>query len=86
MSPQLCARIAELPNIVAIKYSVPREMYVELTHLAGDRLIVSTASEEEWVDKSSSRLAALFVLQPAVPAASGAGPADEGLHRPGVPR
>jgi 4-hydroxy-tetrahydrodipicolinate synthase len=24
MSPELCARIAELPNIVAIKYSVPR--------------------------------------------------------------
>ena len=50
MSPELCARIAELPNIVAIKYSVPREMYVRLTHLAGDKLIVSTASEEEWLD------------------------------------
>ncbi len=50
MSPELCARIAELPNIVAIKYSVPREMYVRLTRLAGDRLIVSTASEEEWLD------------------------------------
>ncbi len=50
MSPELCARIAELPNIVAIKYSVPREMYTRLTHLAGDKLIVSTASEEEWLD------------------------------------
>ncbi|MGA1598619.1 MAG: dihydrodipicolinate synthase family protein [bacterium] len=50
MSPELCARIAELPNIVAIKYSVPREMYVRLTHLAGDKLIVSTASEAEWLD------------------------------------
>jgi 4-hydroxy-tetrahydrodipicolinate synthase len=50
MSPELCARIAELPNIVAIKYSVPREMYVELTRLAGDKLLVSTASEEEWFD------------------------------------
>ena len=50
MSPELCARIADLPNIVAIKYSVPREMYARLTHLAGDRLIVSTASEEEWFD------------------------------------
>jgi 4-hydroxy-tetrahydrodipicolinate synthase len=50
MSPELCARIAALPNIVAIKYSVPREMYAKLTHLAGDRLIVSTASEEEWLD------------------------------------
>jgi 4-hydroxy-tetrahydrodipicolinate synthase len=50
MSPELCARIAALPNIVAIKYSVPREMYTRLTHLAGDRLIVSTASEDEWFD------------------------------------
>jgi 4-hydroxy-tetrahydrodipicolinate synthase len=50
MSPELCARIADLPNIVAIKYSVPREMYVRLTQLAGDRLIVSTASEDEWFD------------------------------------
>jgi 4-hydroxy-tetrahydrodipicolinate synthase len=50
MSPKLCTRIAELPNIVAIKYSVPREMYVELTRLVGDKLIVSTASEEEWCD------------------------------------
>ena len=50
LSPELCARIAELPNIVAIKYSVPREMYVKLTRLAGDKIIVSTASEEEWLD------------------------------------
>jgi 4-hydroxy-tetrahydrodipicolinate synthase len=50
LSPELCARLADLPNIVAIKYSVPREMYVRLTHLAGDKLIVSTASEEEWFD------------------------------------
>ena len=50
MSPRLCARIAELPNIVAIKYSVPRAMYTELTRLAGDKLIVSTASEAEWLE------------------------------------
>ncbi len=50
MSPQLCSKIADLPNIVAIKYSVPREMYVKLTQLAGDRILVSTASEEEWFD------------------------------------
>jgi 4-hydroxy-tetrahydrodipicolinate synthase len=50
MSPELCARIAELPNIVAIKYSVPREMYVKLSRMVGDRIQVSTASEEEWFD------------------------------------
>jgi 4-hydroxy-tetrahydrodipicolinate synthase len=50
LSPQLCAQLAEIPNVVAIKYSVPREMYVELTRLAGDKILVSTASEEEWFD------------------------------------
>jgi 4-hydroxy-tetrahydrodipicolinate synthase len=50
MSPELCARLADIPNVVAIKYSVPREMYARLTRLAGDRLLVSTASEEEWFD------------------------------------
>ena len=29
ISPELCARIADLPNVVAIKYSVPREMYAK---------------------------------------------------------
>ena len=50
MSPELCARIAELPNIVAIKYSVDRPLYKKLTELAGDKILVSTASEEEWLD------------------------------------
>ncbi|MGX9964702.1 dihydrodipicolinate synthase family protein [Roseomonas sp. F4] len=51
MQPALCAQLArEVPNVVAIKYSVPRAMYAELTKLAGDTLIVSTASEEEWLD------------------------------------
>ncbi len=50
MEPETCARIAELPNIVAIKYSVPREMYVRLTHMVGDRIQVSTSAEPEWLD------------------------------------
>ncbi|MGQ0547112.1 MAG: dihydrodipicolinate synthase family protein [Betaproteobacteria bacterium] len=50
LSPELCLRIAEIPNIVAIKYSVPRELYSRLTRMAGDRLIVSTSSEDDWLD------------------------------------
>ncbi len=50
MSPELCDRLADIDNIVAIKYSVPRDMYKELTALASDRLIVSTSSEDEWLD------------------------------------
>ena len=50
MSPELCNRLADIETVVAIKYSVPREMYKKLTALAGDRILVSTASEEEWLD------------------------------------
>jgi 4-hydroxy-tetrahydrodipicolinate synthase len=51
MSPELCAKIArEVPNVVAIKYSVPREMYFRLSRMTEGTLIVSTASEEEWLD------------------------------------
>ncbi|WP_146344875.1 dihydrodipicolinate synthase family protein [Phaeobacter marinintestinus] len=50
MQPDTCARIADLPNIVAIKYSVPREMYVRLTHLVGDKIQVSTSAEDDWLD------------------------------------
>ena len=50
MSPELCVRVAELPNIVAIKYSVPRKMYKRLTEMVGDKIRVSTASEVEWLD------------------------------------
>ncbi len=50
MSPELCNRLADLENVVAIKYSVDRSMYAELTRLASDRIQVSTASEPEWLD------------------------------------
>lgn len=50
MEPETCARIAELPNIVAIKYSVPRDMYVRLSHMVGDLIHVSTSAEDDWLD------------------------------------
>jgi 4-hydroxy-tetrahydrodipicolinate synthase len=50
LEPEVCLRIAELPNVVAVKYSVPRDTYVRLSRMAGDRLIVSTSNEEEWLD------------------------------------
>ena len=50
MSPALCNRLADIETVVAIKYSVPRPMYAELTRLSGDRIIVSTSSEEDWLD------------------------------------
>ena len=35
---------------MAIKYSVARPLYAELTRLVGQRIQVSTASEEDWLD------------------------------------
>src|SRR3954464_4846314 len=64
MSPELCARIAELPNIVAIKYSVPREMYVRLTRMVGDKIQVSTASEVEWFDNIVELGWGVYLLSP----------------------
>lgn len=49
-SPDLCNRLTDIETVVAIKYSVPLRMYRKLTELAGDRILVSTASEEEWLD------------------------------------
>jgi len=50
LEPELCVRLAEIPNVVAIKYSVAREIYSRLTRLAGDKLIVSTSNEVDWLD------------------------------------
>lgn len=51
LEPELCVRMArEIPNVVAIKYSVDRSIYAELTRLAGDDLIVSSSSEPHWLD------------------------------------
>lgn len=50
MSPELCALIAELPNIVAIKYSTDRARYRRLTELVGDKIHVSNPDEADWLD------------------------------------
>lgn len=50
LEPDLCLRLAEIPNVVAIKYSVARDTYSELTRRAGDQLIVSTSKEDDWLD------------------------------------
>lgn len=50
LEPETCLRLAQISNVVAIKYSVPRETYARLTRLAGEQLIVSTSNEEDWLD------------------------------------
>lgn len=50
MSPELCARIAELPNVVAIKYSTDRARYKRLTEMVGDKIHVSNPDEPDWLE------------------------------------
>jgi 4-hydroxy-tetrahydrodipicolinate synthase len=50
MSPELCERIADLPNIVAIKYSTDRARYKRLTELVGDKIHVSNPDEHDWLE------------------------------------
>ena len=50
MSPELCNRIADLPNIVAIKYSTDRANYKRLTEMAGHKIQVSNPDEHDWLD------------------------------------
>jgi len=50
MSPELCSRIADLPNVVAIKYSTDREKYKRLTQLVAGKIHVSNPDEPEWLE------------------------------------
>ena len=48
LEPPMCLRLAEIPNVVGIKYSVPRETYAQLTEMSKGKLIVSCSSEPDW--------------------------------------
>ena len=50
LEPEVCQDIAKLESIVAIKYSVDRERYTRLTDLTRGNLIVSTSSEDLWLE------------------------------------
>jgi 4-hydroxy-tetrahydrodipicolinate synthase len=50
VEPEVCRDIAKLKNIVAIKYSVDRERYSRLTDMTRGELIVSTSSEDLWLE------------------------------------
>lgn len=50
LEPEVCRDISEISNIVAIKYSVDRERYARLTEMTRGKLIVSTSSEDLWLE------------------------------------
>ena len=50
VEPEVCRDISEIQNIVAIKYSVDRDRYSRLTEMTRGKLIVSTSSEDLWLE------------------------------------
>jgi 4-hydroxy-tetrahydrodipicolinate synthase len=50
LSPELIAELAELDNICGIKNPQGREHLLRVQELAGDRIVVTDASERHWLD------------------------------------
>jgi 4-hydroxy-tetrahydrodipicolinate synthase len=50
MSPELVARIAELPSICSIKYVNPYEDFLRARELAGERILVTYPYESRWLE------------------------------------
>ena len=53
LSPELIAELAELDNVCGIKNPQPREHLLRVQELAGDRIVVTDASERHWLELHS---------------------------------
>jgi 4-hydroxy-tetrahydrodipicolinate synthase len=50
LSPELIAELADLDNVCGIKNPQPREHLLRVQELAGDRIVVTDASERQWLE------------------------------------
>jgi 4-hydroxy-tetrahydrodipicolinate synthase len=50
LSPELIAELADLENVCGIKNPQPREHLLRVQALAGDRIVVTDASERHWLE------------------------------------
>jgi 4-hydroxy-tetrahydrodipicolinate synthase len=50
LSPELIAELAELDNVCGIKNPQPHEHLLRTKELAGERIVVTDASERNWLD------------------------------------
>ena len=53
LAPELISELAELPNICGVKNPQPREHLLRVQELAGDRIVVTDASERNWLELHS---------------------------------
>jgi len=49
MSPELTARIAEIPNVCGIKIPRPLEHYAKVQKLVGGKIVMSEPTESQWL-------------------------------------
>ncbi len=49
LSPQLTARIADIENVCGLKLPRPREHYLAVKRLCGDKIVISDPSEPDWL-------------------------------------
>jgi len=49
MSPELTARIADIPNVCGIKIPRPLDHYAKVQKLCGDRIVMSEPTEGNWL-------------------------------------
>lgn len=50
LSPELISELADLDTVCGIKNPGPREHLLRVQELAGDRIVVADASEEDWLE------------------------------------
>lgn len=65
MSPELTARIADIPNVCGIKIPRPLDHYAKVQKLVGDRIVMSEPSESQWIQMMRDYGQRVFQSSPA---------------------
>jgi dihydrodipicolinate synthase/N-acetylneuraminate lyase len=66
LSPELIAALAELDNICGIKNPQAREHLLRVQELAGDRIVVTDASERHWLELHTNHAFQALMSTPAL--------------------
>ena len=87
LSPELIAELAELDNVCGIKNPQGTEHLLRVQALAGDRIVVTDASERRWLELHTEHGFQALMSTPCAGALPAPGrPADRRVHAPGSTR
>ena len=83
LSPELIAELADLDNVCGIKNPQAPEHLLRVQALAGDRIVVTDASERHWLELHTEHGFQALMSTPALALYPAPGrPADRGVHAP----